>query len=219
MGIALDTTTLSSSVTTATLTFSHNVSGSNKILWVGGYAGGGTDVITGITYNGVAMTRAIGVSQGANGFVYLYYLAAPASGANNVIVSQSGATTIQAVACSYIGAKQTGIPGSSATAVEQVGSNATVNTTTVADNSWLVGVCWTNRTNSNGADTTIRGGVTSQFSMFDSNNAKTPAGSHSLNVTMSSSSTFSIGIVSFEPLLLAKITGVSSITGIQSITF
>lgn len=200
MAIAFDNATASSAVTTATLTFSHTTSGTNLILWVGIYSSVDTDIITGVTYSGTAMARALSVPQTGNARIYLYYLASPASGANNVVVSQSSSATIQAVACSYSGAKQSGIPDASNTAQDIVGSNATVSVTTVANSDWLVGVCWTNRTNSNGSGTIIRGGLTSQFSMFDSNGPESPAGSYSQNVTMSSSSTFSIGVAAFAPL-------------------
>ena len=198
MAIARDNITASSTTTGATLTFSHtNTAGT--ILWVGVVSYNGTDVITGVTYNGVSMTRALAIAQGANGYVYLYYLASPATGANDVVVSQSASVTIQAVAASYTGASTTGIPDTSNTATGTSGSS-TVSVTTVADNCWGVGVTWTNRTNSDGTLGAIIGGLTSQFSMFDSNSSLTPAGSKVFDITMFSSSSWAIGVSTFKPI-------------------
>lgn len=194
--IARDNVTVSGYVTTPTLTFSHTNTAGN-ILWVGVVVYSGNNVITGVTYNTVAMTQTVNIAQGANGRVYLYYLVSPATGANNVVVSQSGSDQIHAIASSYTGASTTGVPDATNTASGAGTASATVNVTSVATSVWGVGVTWTNRDNSAGTNATIIGGDTSQFSMFDSNGTLTPAGSKTFAVTMSSASSWVVGVSTF----------------------
>ena len=48
------------------------------------------DTLTGITYGGVAMTLVDKVNYSGTSSSYLYYLLAPATGANNVVISYTG---------------------------------------------------------------------------------------------------------------------------------
>ena len=77
-----------------TLTVSHTVAaGSNRILLVGSAIEeqGETPDITGITYNGVSMTRVTSSEQAIGGVTWVrgewWYLIAPATGANNVVAT------------------------------------------------------------------------------------------------------------------------------------
>jgi hypothetical protein len=76
-----------------TLTFSHTSSGSERALlvWVAVQENGTDNVVSGVTYNGVAMTE---LHQGESDTLRgaLFGLVAPASGANNVVVSFSDNT-------------------------------------------------------------------------------------------------------------------------------
>lgn len=143
--IAYDATSSSANVTgTNTTTFAHTCTGSNRILIVGVQITEAATTVTGITYNGVALTK-IDHKDVPNGSrrVEMWYLVAPATGSNNVVVTLSGtpANWFSAGAVSYTGVKQTGIPDSSATAsANSGGTNTNLNTTTVADNAWLIGV-------------------------------------------------------------------------------
>lgn len=193
--------------TNTSLTFSHTCSGSNRILFVGiaTFGGSGGDIVTGVTYNGVGMTR-INTLQ-ANGLtprVYLYYLINPATGANNVVVS-CGATSgyIAGIGSSYTGAKQSGVPDAfdSASVASATANSKAI--TTVADNCWLVGMfCVNNGTSPAGqAGTSIvasDSGSTSNC-FIDSNAAKTPPGSFSLGVNWTSSQRSAILVASFAP--------------------
>ena len=102
-----------SSTTGTSLTYSHTTSGSNRMLIVASSSNGG-DHITGVTYNAVAMTQVAKLAVGAN-YLYLHYLIAPATGANNVVVSSGSSVVLVSCAASYTGVLQSGFPDSSAT--------------------------------------------------------------------------------------------------------
>lgn len=57
---------------------------------------GGNGTVTGITYNGVALTKAIDESDSTFGTIYssLWYLKAPSTGTHNLVVSYSGTPSI-----------------------------------------------------------------------------------------------------------------------------
>lgn len=124
------------------LTWSHTCGGSNRVLLVGvavGQASGSdaTKTISSVTYAGVAMTS-LGVRHSNNqtaGYVQVFGLIAPASGANNVIVTFASApTSAEAGSLSFNGADQVsgwGTPvlasGATATATATVSSNTSGN--------------------------------------------------------------------------------------------
>lgn len=204
MAIAFDTSTQKNEGSSvSSITFSHTCTGSDLVLLVACMAGGNVgDAITGVTYNGVAMTQLVKKGNGAaNQFVYIYGLVAPATGANDVVVSQSDSSDMVAAAASYTGALQSGLPD--ATTSGAVTGNLTLSTTTVADNSWV----FTAARNVNegsptaGTNITLRQDVV-QISAGDSNAAVTPAGSFSQTWTVASGETFGCS-ASFAPSLAA----------------
>lgn len=204
MAIAFDATTTSSLGSAVTsITFSHTCTGSNRILFVCTANNGGANV-TGVTYNGVAMTNIWGaLSNGAPSKSYLWYLIAPATGANNVVVSLSASVSVIAKVVSYTWASQTWQPDSNSSNWPTTTTSFTASTTTVADNSWLI-MCGMGR-NANaitaGANTTIRSPIEALLAwlfVLDSNSAQTPAGSKSMNVT-SASQEFTGIMASFSP--------------------
>lgn len=80
-------------------------SGSNRLILVGIYQADGTsDLVSGVTYAGVAMTR-IATTTSSSVRIYLYYLVAPATGSNNVVVSTSSVNSAF-LAVSYAGVHQ-----------------------------------------------------------------------------------------------------------------
>jgi hypothetical protein len=114
------------------LTFSHTCTGLYRLLVVGVIAGA-SDIVTGVTYGGVAMTR-IAVRNNGNSTSYLYYLLNPPSGANNVVVTTSASASIFAQAASFTNVSQTGQPVASVTNATSA-STACANTlTTTEDN-------------------------------------------------------------------------------------
>lgn len=120
-------------------------SGSDRYLQVCVAQGQGSnaDVITGITYNGVAMTRLATLAQaGGNNRVYVYGLVAPATGANNIVLArnadaQSGGWLF---AEDFTGVDQTAVPSNTNNA-GATGAAGVTNTITVAGGtSWVGGI-------------------------------------------------------------------------------
>lgn len=202
MAIALDSANAGQGYGAATsFTRSHTCSGDNRILLVGVWQGSNSDLVTGVTYAGVAMTRVDvqALASGGNGHTYLYYLIAPATGANNIVVSLSSSINGSIQAVSYTGAAQSGQMDSSAKGTGgPSASSKTYTTTTVADNCWIV--C--NSRNDGaiqaaGADTTYRG-TYNGLQFADSNGAKSPAASYSL-IYNATNSSFAGVIASIKP--------------------
>src|SRR5258708_15819098 len=111
MAIARDTNT-NGGTATNTWTISHICTGSNLLLLTYLHAQDG-DTVTGVTYNGVSMTQLVKKIDGSgnNGFLYIYGLLNPATGAHNVVASRSTSTfSILAVNPSYTQLPQSGLP-------------------------------------------------------------------------------------------------------------
>ena len=107
MAIVLDANTNLGSAFATSLTTSHTCSGVNRILFVGGWGDTASDNWTGVTYNGVPMTRVSSVRYGGTDrYDYVYALLNPATGANNVVISANNSGGISANATSFTGASQ-----------------------------------------------------------------------------------------------------------------
>lgn len=190
MAIARDATASSyAGGQSGTVTLSHTCTGSNLMLWVTVYLnGGGTgDNVTGITYAGTSMTRtANGYVNGASTSQFLYYLIAPSTGANNIVVSLSGTHGCGIVSASYTGAKQSGQPDSSNSGSDlNTGANqVTVATTVVASNCWLVGGDGNDSiAPSAGTGTSINASANTGSILFIDSNGTVGTGSRSMQVT------------------------------------
>ena len=165
-GIAYDNSAASGNSGQNSLTFSYTVgSGSNRLLIVSVGAVDGTTAdrqVSGITYNGVALTRGDGrdsTSEFENNEVW--YLLGPASGANNVVVTMGGTCNgISAVAASYTGVQQSSQPDATQTAAITSTTTPSTSITTVADDSLIVASAIkhsaTGTIDSAGTDQTIR---------------------------------------------------------------
>lgn len=140
MAIAFDAYSTGSTTGTS-LTVSHTTSGSNRILIVGVQTGtGGSSLVTGITYNGTAMTNIdSSIGNGVQRWLETWYLIAPTSGTHDIVVSTSGSVFIQVVATSYTGALQSGQPDAHGTKASVSGSSFSHAITTVHGECWLVG--------------------------------------------------------------------------------
>lgn len=203
MAIAYDNSTASaySGASSTTVTWSHTCSGTDRVLVVGVYTT--NDNLSTVTYNGVSCTF-IGKIAGTTDYIHLYYLINPASGANNVVATATSALLGYGQATSITGAKQSGQPDASATGANASTTNFTTSVTTVADNSWLVGIVYGGGTIVAGTGTTFRAqSVANVLGMMDSNGAKSPAGSYGLNATQSSSF-MSMIVASFAPSVAAN---------------
>ena len=203
MAIAFDAAVVQNDNSTTEQTIAHTCTGSNLLLLVGFITNNATDIITGVTYNSVAMTR-LDAQQGDDSsfYSYVYGLLGPATGANNVVVSASGTSLIWTCVTSYTGVAQSGLPDSSNSAVNNTASSWTINTTTVADNCWVY--C-----HNRGSDMTYSSPDTArctsnQSHSGDSNAAITPAGSYTINGTCAADVTHQTMIaLSFAPATAA----------------
>ena len=106
MAIASDASSLTQSPGfDNSVTVSHTVSGTDRVLLVAVHCR--TDVITGVTYNGASMTfLGKNINSGVVG-VSWYYLVAPSTGTNDVIVSFSAFTLSAVAVWSLTGVNQT----------------------------------------------------------------------------------------------------------------
>jgi len=215
--IKLDAAATSSQSTSSTLTWSHTVgSGSNRLLVVGVFAMsyGALPSVSGVTYNGVAMTKARADDDfnGAGWESSVWILHNPPSGAHNVVATISNYGTTVGMSVSYTGAQQS----STADAVNgQSGISAGTKTftlTTVANNAWVFeiigGVDYSSApTISLAAAFTSRGTATLSPAAFgratagDTNGPKTPAGGVTCGGTFSGAGFYGYAItaVSFAP--------------------
>ena len=137
------------STATGSPTISYTVTGSNPLLIVAiaNWApASGADLITGVTYNGVSMTRnstMSGTIENGNtpkGFLSFYYIVGQ-SGTHNVIISTSGAgisASSGIILISYSGVDQTtpiNVSGRTASSSNLTSTSVTIN---IPDaNSWL----------------------------------------------------------------------------------
>ncbi len=202
MAIAFDAVSSGSLTVSSTRTWSHTCSGANRILFVTTYNNDTASSITGVTYNGVGMTL-LAQSTHNNIRNVTWYLIAPDSGANNVIVTASnGSGSIGGSSASYTGALQSGVPDAS-----QVGSSDgdyTGTVTTVAAN------CWTVLTVINVAvDLSAGTGTTERinnlrYGFIGDSNGALSSGSHSMTVTSGDGGAISCVMFSFAPAVSAN---------------
>lgn len=206
MAIALDASASSSTTSASSLTYSHTCSGSERILFVAVFSGGpgpGSVPCTGVTYNSAAMTKIDSNAPQANWDLSLWYLIAPSTGANNVVITLSGSTTtLYGDSVSYTGVQQSGVPDSSAKTTA-VSNSINQSTTTVADNCWVVGCAVTGASTiaaSTGVTSRLdRDSASGSFEMGDSNAVKSPAGSYSMTFTGGASDSMGMIMASFAP--------------------
>lgn len=195
--------------TTSSRTFSYTCgSGSGRLLVVN-FAGdtvAGSDNVTSVTYNSIAMTLIAKTVTGGSRFNYAYYLLNPASGANNVVITVGSNHYIIANAADYSGVlaldnSTTHVTGSSV-------NTLTSSLTTIADNSWVT--LFEEGYNGNPLPTAGTGAIRrtadaafGSVAVFDSNGVITPAGSYSMttNRTSNSASGISHIMASFSPVL------------------
>ncbi len=220
MAIAYDTSADLGFSFAGSKTTAFTCTGTNRILFVGGWGGSGSSNWTGVTYAGVAMTKVGEAQVPGDRWVYLYILANPASGSNNVVITESGTDGIDAFATSYTGAQQTSTPDASNT-VAGTTTNTALSVTTTADNCWGVAAFkYLSAAGTAGANTILRVTTANGSQAYDSNSALTPAGTLTLNVTHSSTAKAMV-MCSFGPALsvytLVADVGVFTLTGVSAL--
>ena len=182
-------------------------SGSDRLLFVQLWYNDTNGVPTSVAYAGVSMTQVLTTLNPAGvEKVSLWYLFAPASGANNIVVSFSGTTEAMVSGVSYSGCAQSGMPDAS-TSGTGTSTNTTGTVTTIADNCWAhMLLRTTGNGNSDAGGGTVRRTNGAGFTQsYDGNGAKTPAGSYSLNATHTSQPRAYL-MVSFAPAVPSTFT-------------
>lgn len=120
-------------------------SGSNRILFV--WIDPGTVGVTSVTYNGVNLSQYNGTYAFSDNQV-LWYLIAPATGSNTLVINYTLAHIVRVCAASYSGVLQSGFPDNVSSTVFNSGTaTVTCNLTPVASNCW--GILFGNNNNGN----------------------------------------------------------------------
>jgi hypothetical protein len=182
------------------------------------------DKVTGVTYNGVAMTRIADSGDsgaGSHERVFSYYLVGPATGTHNVVVTTTNALyeTVNGNATSYIGAKQTGQPDSYAVSVSSSASSPlTISTTVVATGCWLHAFFASyNLIPSAGTGTTSRATFTSGGNgMSADSNGTVGTGSQSQQFTWSGTNAYAAIVLSIAPVPASGPANVKTFDGIAT---
>jgi len=193
MAIAYDTSSSSQTGSATTLTYAHTCSGSDRVLTVIAVA---NRTITGITYNGVTMTLGVSLTFGSNSNNRIYYLIAPASGTNNIVVTISSVGPIQSGGLSFTGADSIGASASNESATTSVSQSIT----TTKDNSFVV--CGEGSQGGTGLTFTQNSGQTEVFEENDSTSSAA-AGAYKQIVTAGSNSfQYTLNVTSRVPKIL-----------------
>lgn len=193
MAIARITNSTLQNTTGTSLSFSYTVaSGSNRVLMVGAFeniTGYTASNITGVTFNGVAMTKLVEYYRTfSDGFMAsIWYLAAPDVTTANIVLSLSVSTDVNAIAANYTDASQTAPTG---TALKQFSSNsatdATMNPVSITDNSWAFSV-FSNIDGAISDNTNYVGFNSGAFEIGDSNGGMGTSGVETVTATRASS--------------------------------
>ena len=141
--ISFDANTNLNTASATSLTYSHTMgAGANGGLFVVvGF--GGSDDVTGVTYAGVSMTKIFASTYTDTGGYHwnIYFLAAPATGANNVVISRTSSNSIRSSSASYLGISQTIPSGTQAVTYSNTASGNDGPTINIAvANSWMMAV-------------------------------------------------------------------------------
>lgn len=201
VGIAFDAAGQSSPAGAVTSrTWQHTCTGSNRILFVSFYTGTAYGSVSSVTYNGVAMTQ-INHVTGGNEEGFLYYLVAPATGTNNVVVTIANSDSLGGSSLSYTGANQTAQPD--ANIAEHSTTTSPTSTLTVgANNSWAV-IWLRNDTDGNstaGTGSIARIGTGSGNNQGYDSGGEVDAGSFSMTINQAGSYENWRNMASFQPV-------------------
>jgi hypothetical protein len=227
MAMAVDATGSSGDDYTSPITWTHVVgSGENMLLVVGVmvYSYEVQPTCSGVTYNGVAMTKVRGDQKSTTYFKVessLWVLKAPASGSHTVSATISNydplnGTSGCGASISFSGAAQVNAADASNGTTGTSTGAKTVNVTTVADNCYVVaaGIYGTDESDGTitvGSGSTHIAGVLLYGGSFGdtefqrSTGVKTPAGTFAANMTLATSSGgYAITAASFAPYVSAN---------------
>ena len=188
MAISLDTVTTKDAGNVSSTTLSHTCTGASMLVVCVGADSGASP--TGVTYNGVSMTKEA-TQTGID--TTIWTLANPTAGANNISVTFAASHYFGIVGISLIGTETTSYTdGTPATGTGST-NNAQLSVTTVSANSWLVMAGSHNRNSSRTAisGSTIQGDqfiTTDNFRVLGITAPTTTAGSYNIGWTMGTAS-------------------------------
>lgn len=174
---ALATVTFASPASPTAQAF-NNVAGTFLIVGVGSRPGG--DQVTACSYAGTSMTLVAKFNSGAaTTWIYVFKLANPATGSNNISVTHSGSADLRITAASYTGAAdvEANITGTTlaATAWTQA-------ITTTTNNDWVAAFVMNDVTDNTATAPAVMRSlvVNNDPGLLDSNAAQSPPGSYSI---------------------------------------
>lgn len=136
MAIAVDATSEGYANSTS-LTYSHTCTGSDRVLTVALWTFPSGDTVTGITYNGTAMTKLGTQSADAGGYTNLWGIANPSTGANNIVISMSS-SQVFATSASYTGCNTTTPFPDTEAGGSGSGTSLSASISISVNNSWLI---------------------------------------------------------------------------------
>lgn len=208
----IDAVSSSQASNASSLTFSHTVSGTNRVLLVFPVAECNATPanlpVTGITYNGVALTKIRSDQVNSDGGeidrTSVWYLIAPDTGAHNVVITYTGQVEgIIGGAISLNGAKQSAQPDSEngSTDVTDSATTATASLTTVAENVLIIDVI---AGVLSGTALTVGAGQTQRFNVTNTGHLRAAAstrtkitpGSQAMSWTLASNESYAMSVVS-----------------------
>lgn len=201
--IAVDSTSSQDGGINVSYSWSHTCTGANLILIVGvAIVDTGAHTVSGVTYNGVALTQKVRTAGANSNATEIWYLVAPATGANTIAVTLTGAPVQNSMAgaISLTGANQAAPEASNG--ASGGAPNPTMSITTVADNAWVV-----DAVSDNNAVTLLAGSGQTRFWLINGNNRtgagsyegpKTPAGAVTMDYTAGGSA-WTMSAVSIAP--------------------
>ena len=163
MAIAYDATSNSGAVSSNTSSHAHTSTGSQRSLMVCVLieTSAGAPTVSGITYNSVAMTSTVTLTEaGGNGRAEIWRLVAPTTGANNIVVTLSGSTNFVVGAMSFTGVDQSSpIEDTSTNEGTMMGGDSELIVTVTTANGWVVECLLENSAN----NLTVGAGQTSRM--------------------------------------------------------
>ena len=209
MAIAFDAAVTTAGAATPQTISNVVVAATNRILFVAFGNNAASDTATGVTYNGVSMTRVSATAGTSGNYLYLYAIVGQ-SGTHNVVITLSSGAIYRSTCASYTGVNQsitwTGGSPTDNTAVQSgTGTSVTQSVTTIADNSWVFTCCWEDNgvANTTTTNITIRGTAQIVTQAGDSNAAVTPAGAYSQTWNSDGTSKWGMIQASFSPAVAA----------------
>lgn len=196
-----------SSAGVTSLTRSFAISGSDRYLVVGILDVSG-DNATSCTYAGVAMTQLAKINAVTSRYVYVYGLANPTTGTNDIIYTRGSTTSVCGFgAVNLTGATQTTSPVDASNTANSTSTSTSVSLTTVLDNTAVI-VFSSGGANLAGSTNLTEIAIDSSFDVSvlcrSTTFPKTPAGAQTYTITNTDGDNNGVIAVSIAPFVAAS---------------